>query len=229
MQNKNTPAVETRALCKAYHTGDAALPVLREVALTIPAGSFAAITGPSGSGKSTLLSVLGCLDTADSGSLRLFGQEVAGADEKVLSALRGGTLGFVFQSFNLLPGRTALENVELPLRYRRLPAARRRALAAQALEAVGLSDRAAHLPGQLSGGQQQRVAIARALAMRPRLLLADEPTGSLDSASAAGVLECMEQLLALGTTVVLVTHDLALAARAPLRFEMRDGVLSPVN
>ena len=219
------PAIEARGLCKDYALGGGRLCALRGVDLVLPQGCFAAVIGPSGSGKSTLLSLLGCLDTPDAGSLSLFGRPTGSLNEAALAQLRGELLGFVFQSFNLLPASTALENVALPLRYRHLPATARRAQALAALKAVGLADRAGHLPGQLSGGQQQRVAVARALAMRPRLLLADEPTGSLDKEAAAEVFRCLEQLRQTGAAVLLVTHDLALAARAQLLFEMRAGHL----
>lgn len=219
-------AIKAEGLCKAYHTDAGPLWVLRRADLTLPEGGFGAITGPSGCGKSTLLALLGCLDRPDGGSLALFGEQVTGK-ERQLQALRAGPLGFVFQSYNLIPSLTAQQNVELCLRYRGVGPAKRRALAAAALEQVGLSHRAEHLPAQLSGGQQQRVAIARAIAARPRLLLADEPTGNLDAKSAEGVLQALLELRRAGSALLLITHDPALAALAPLRWQLSGGILHP--
>lgn len=218
-------AIRAEGLCKSYPAPGGPLPVLKGVSLAVPCGGFAAITGPSGCGKSTLLALLGCLDSADAGSLQLMGRQVCGAKERTLCAVRANVLGFVFQSYNLVASLTAAQNVELALRYRGIAAARRPALARKALEQLGLGDRADHLPAALSGGQAQRVAVARALACRPPLLLADEPTGNLDPESAAAVLAAMQNLRAAGTAVVLITHDAKLAALAPDHWRLDGGVL----
>ena len=214
---------------KSYRDDTLTTQALAGVDLSVQAGEFAAIMGPSGSGKSTLLNILGCLDEADEGSYLLFGEEMQGAKEQQLGRVRNQVLAFVFQGFNLIPGKSALANVELQLKYRGIPPAQRRQMAQQALEQVGLSHRLHYRPAQLSGGQQQRVAVARALAARPRLLLADEPTGNLDSASAQEVLCAMEQLRRRGTTIVMITHDPGLAARADRVWVMGDGVLTPAS
>jgi putative ABC transport system ATP-binding protein len=196
---------------------------LRGVDLTVRKGEFLAVMGPSGSGKSTLLSILGCLERPTSGDYRLSGEDVARFDERKAARVRRERIGFVFQTFNLLPRTTAIENVELPLVYARVPRAERRDRASSALGAVGLQDRAQHLPNQLSGGQQQRVAVARAVVTRPDVVLADEPTGNLDSASAAEVLDVLSEVHASGATLVMVTHSREVAERATRIVHMLDG------
>ena len=219
--------IVTRELCKEY-SGGQTVQALKNVNMHIRKGEFAAIIGPSGSGKSTLMNVLGCLDTASGGQYFLDGEDVTALDSDGLARMRSRSIGFVFQNFNLLPHLTAVENVALPLLYRSVEAKQRRALAERALEQVGLQHRRNHLPAQMSGGQQQRVAIARALITRPPLLLADEPTGNLDSAVGSEILRLMRQLNAGGTTIVLITHDNAVAMQCARQLEMRDGVLREI-
>lgn len=215
--------IELQDIKKKYRTGPGAeVQALRGVSLTIEQGEFLAIMGPSGCGKSTLMNILGTLDRPDSGSYRLHGQDVAGLEDKTLSKLRNQRIGFVFQSFNLLPLASAQENVSLPLLYAREPGdveARSR----KALELVGLADRAHHRPGELSGGQQQRVAIARALVNDPEIILADEPTGNLDTRASAEVMAVLEELANKGKTVVLVTHEPDIAAYTRRVIALRDG------
>lgn len=202
------------------------LQVLRGVELTAHKGDFISILGPSGCGKSTLLNILGLLDSPSSGRYLLDGQEVAGLDDSQLSSLRNRKIGFVFQSFNLLSRMNARENIEMPLVYRGMPAQQRRERAAELLETVGLADRGGHLPAQLSGGQQQRVAIARALVSDPVVLLADEPTGALDSKVGRQVMDMFVQLKTeRNLTIVMITHDLELAKLGSVRLAMRDGLL----
>jgi ABC-type lipoprotein export system ATPase subunit len=213
--------IEIDGVSKAYEKGASVVHALDGVSLTIDEGSFVAIVGPSGSGKSTLMNVIGLLDTPDAGSYRLDGRDVGTLDPDTLAELRNERIGFVFQSFHLLPNTTALENVELPLVY-----SNRRdisGLGMNALRQVGLEDRAKHTPGELSGGQQQRVAIARALVNSPDLILADEPTGNLDSASGNEVMEIFKELHRSGKTIVLITHDADLAAMAMRRVGIVDG------
>mgnify|MGYP005855140167 FL=1 len=217
------PIVDARDLEKVYETGDVAVRALDGVSLRVEAGESLAIIGSSGSGKSTLMNVLGCLDRPTRGSYRLAGEEVARIDRDRLAAIRNRTLGFVFQSFQLLPRTSALENVELPLVYAGLPARERHRRATAALERVGLGDRIGHLPSQLSGGQQQRVAIARALVNEPRVILADEPTGNLDTRTSLEILALFQALVAGGITLLLVTHEAEVAACAARVVEMRDG------
>ena len=209
-----------------YGQGDAAVHALRGVDLQIHAGEFVSLMGPSGSGKSTCMNILGCLDTPTSGTYRFAGVDAGRLSRKQRALLRRNYLGFVFQGFNLLARTTAIENVELPLIYRGLPAAERRALALSALDAVGLADRARHTPSELSGGQQQRVAIARAIVTRPLVLLADEPTGNLDSARS---IETMELLRSFnrdqGITIVMVTHEADMAAYSDRIVHFLDGLL----
>lgn len=215
--------IELSAVTRSYAMGGSEVRALAGVDLGVGAGEFVAITGPSGSGKSSLLNLLGCLDRPSSGHYRLDGEAVATLDDERVSDLRSRKIGFVFQSFFLLPRLTVLENVLLPLRYARAADPGAAGRARQLLERVGLSDRLGHRPNELSGGQQQRAAIARALIRQPRLLLADEPTGNLDSKSTADVLKLFEELHGEGQTIVLVTHDADVAARAPRHVRLRDG------
>jgi putative ABC transport system ATP-binding protein len=219
------PLIELRGAAKRYQLGDVAVDALRDVSLTIARGEFVAIMGASGSGKSTLMNIIGCLDRPTAGSYRLDGVEIATQGREALADLRNRGLGFVFQSFNLLPRTTALENVELPLIYGGVRARERRQRARQALERVGLGDRVHHHPNQLSGGQQQRVAIARALVGRPKLVLADEPTGNLDSAASAEMMTLLRGLRDEGITLVLVTHEPDIAAYAERVIVFKDGVV----
>jgi len=219
-------AVEAREVTRVYQLDGVGVPALRGVTLTVPAGAYAAIVGPSGSGKSTLMHLLGGLDRPTSGQLLIGGRDVAGLGAADMAALRNRTIGFVFQSFHLLPRTSAVDNVALPLVYAGVRAGERRRRAAEMLDRVGLGHRLRHRPNQLSGGEQQRVAIARALIGSPSLLLADEPTGNLDSATGADVLALLESLNTdSGVAVVLVTHDHDVAARARRQLAMRDGVV----
>ena len=215
--------IELQAVRRSYRTNGAAVHALDGVDLSIGAGEFVAVTGPSGSGKSSLLNILGCLDRPDAGRYLIEGEDVAGFDDEATSDIRNRRIGFVFQSFHLLPRLTVLENVLLPLRFHREPPDWAQAHVRDLLERVGLSDRSHHRPNELSGGQVQRAAIARALLLKPALLLADEPTGNLDSKSAADVLGLIDQVHRGGQTVVLVTHDNDVAAHAPRGVRMRDG------
>jgi putative ABC transport system ATP-binding protein len=214
------PLIRATDLAKAYRIGDNVVQALAGVSVVIEAGESVAVMGPSGSGKSTFMNLLGCLDRPSAGEYRLDGQRVSDLAGDALAAVRNRAIGFVFQNFNLLARTSALENVALPLLYAGVPAREREARAREMLEKVGLADRARHLPAQLSGGQQQRVSIARALVTRPRLILADEPTGALDSRTSAEILGLLGELNAQGMTLVLVTHDAEVArhARRVLRF-----------
>ncbi len=223
----SAPLLVLRGAARTYGRGPLAVPALKPTDLVVDAGEYVAVMGPSGSGKSTLLHVLGLLDRPTAGEYLFEGRAVAALPDRDLAALRNRAIGFVFQRFHLLRDETAERNVALPLLYAgvRRPERRRRALGA--LEAVGLAGRAGHRPGELSGGEQQRVALARALVKRPRVLLADEPTGNLDSAAGARVLELVEAAVAAGAAVVLITHDPRVAARAPRRLGLVDGCLGP--
>ncbi len=217
------------ALGKVYRTERIETHALRGVDVEVHEGEFVAVTGPSGSGKTTFLNVAGLLEDATSGRYQLDGQDVTQLDDDARSRLRNRAIGFIFQGFNLIPELNLADNVDVPLRYRGLPAAERRERIAEALAQVGLSSRARHFPAELSGGQQQRVAIARALAGRPRLLLADEPTGNLDTQMARGVMELLEQINVAGTTILMVTHDPALARRAQRHLHIVDGQLADLQ
>ncbi|MDG0790146.1 ABC transporter ATP-binding protein [Cohnella ginsengisoli] len=211
---------------KKYTLAGETLNALDGITLTVNKGDFMAIIGPSGSGKSTLMNVLGCLDTPTSGKYTLDGAEVGKLSDNKLANIRNNKIGFIFQSFHLLPRLRAIENVELPLIYRGMSGRERRALAKEALEKVGLGERMYHVPNQLSGGQQQRVAIARALAGRPPLLLADEPTGALDSKTSRDVIGLLKELNAEGNTIVLITHDPKVAEQAHRVVRIQDGKLT---
>jgi putative ABC transport system ATP-binding protein len=217
------PLIETRDLVKTYTMGDQAVAALRGVTLAIEAGEFVAVMGASGSGKSTLMNILGCLDQPSSGSYRLAGEPVESLSGDALAAIRNRRIGFVFQQFNLLPRTSALENVELPMVYANVRPAERVQRARAALARVGLAERAGHTPAALSGGQQQRVAIARALVNGPQLILADEPTGALDSQTSADIMRLLAELNAQGITVILVTHENDIAAWAKRRIVFKDG------
>ena len=220
------PLIRLEAASRTYRTGSVAVEALKPVDLALDAGEYVAVTGPSGSGKSTLLHVLGCLDRPTAGRYLLDGREVTSLSDRELAAVRNKTIGFVFQRFHLLREETALRNVQLPLLYAGVAKAERRRRAAAALDAGGLLARTTHRPGQLSGGEQQRVALARALVKEPRLLLADEPTGNLDTASGALVMSLIDRLNASGVTVVLITHEAAVAGHARRRLTIRDGVVT---
>ena len=219
------PVIELRGVTKTYALGSIEVAALRGVDLTIPAGQMVAVVGPSGSGKSTLMHIVGCLDVPTDGTYVLAGHEVGGLRESQLALVRNRLIGFVFQQFNLLAYLSAWRNVELPLVYAGIASDERRDRAHDALAQVGLADRADHRPGELSGGQQQRVAIARALVTEPELLLADEPTGNLDSTSTAEVLGLLGELHQAGRTVVLITHEDDVAARAQRTVRILDGLL----
>jgi putative ABC transport system ATP-binding protein len=221
-----SPAVEARDVARSYHLDGVSVEALRGVTLRIDQGDYLAIVGPSGSGKSTLMHLLGCLDRPTSGSLLMGGRDVSELSDSELADLRNRTIGFVFQSFQLLGRTSALENVGLPLVYRGVRRSERRARAAAALDSVGLGHRLGHRPGQLSGGEQQRVAIARALVGEPTVLLADEPTGNLDTRSGADVMALLGRLNSeRGVAVVVVTHDAEVAAHAQRRIDVRDGLI----
>jgi putative ABC transport system ATP-binding protein len=221
------PVIQLDGVTKVYDTGSFTVAALRGVSMTIDDGEYVAVMGPSGSGKSTLMHILGCLDVPSDGSYLLAGESVGGMNESQLASVRNRRIGFVFQQFNLLASLSAWHNVELPLIYAGVDRAERRKRAIEALERVGLGDRIQHRPGELSGGQQQRVAIARALVGDPALILADEPTGALDSASARDVMALLDELHAAGRTVVLITHDSDVADMAERTIRLRDGLILP--
>lgn len=218
--------IELKNVKKVYKMGDTEVAALGGVSLSIADGEFAAIIGPSGSGKSTLMNILGCLDTPDEGDYFLDGMDMTKVSEKNLSRIRSRKIGFIFQQFNLLQKLTALENVELPMIYQGVPAKERHQRALESLERVGLEKRVHHKPKELSGGQQQRVAIARAFAAKPSIILADEPTGNLDSKSGAEVMTILHQLHEAGNTIVLITHDSKVAAEATRRVRIADGLIT---
>jgi putative ABC transport system ATP-binding protein len=219
--------IELTDVHKTYRTGSLEVAALRGISITIDEGEYVAVMGPSGSGKSTLMHIIGCLDVPSDGSYRLAGEDVDVMSESQLADVRNRRVGFVFQQFNLLASMTALRNVELPLTYRRsVGKAVRRERAIEALERVGLGDRIGHRPGELSGGEQQRVAVARALVTGPDVLLADEPTGNLDSASTAGILSLLDELHGSDRTIVVITHDNDVARRSKRTVRLLDGVVS---
>ncbi len=222
-QATRLPVIEIADVWKVYSTGTLEVAALRGVSCRIETGEYVAIMGPSGSGKSTLMHILGCLDVPTSGQYHLAGEDVSTLTEAELAHIRNRRIGFVFQQFNLLPSLTAWRNVELPMVYAGVDRALRRSRALAALERVGLADRVEHRPNELSGGQQQRVAVARALVTDPDLILADEPTGNLDTASAADVLALLGDLHASGRTIVLITHEADVAAVAGRTLRIRDG------
>ena len=215
--------IEARSLVKTYRMGDQVVQALNDVSLDIAEGEFVAIMGASGSGKSTLMNIIGCLDRPTSGTLHLAGEEVAGLDGDALASIRNRRIGFVFQQFNLLPRTSALDNVALPMVYAGVKPAERRTRALAALQRVGLAERGAHAPAELSGGQQQRVAIARALVNSPALILADEPTGALDTQTSEDIMRLLAELNAQGMTIVMVTHEADIALWARRRIVFRDG------
>ncbi|WP_276357979.1 ABC transporter ATP-binding protein [Cohnella caldifontis] len=226
MADKTGPLIRIEGLSKLYQMGGETLKALNDVSLTVNYGDFVAIIGPSGSGKSTLMNVIGCLDSASSGNYWLDGEEISKLRENKLADIRNRKIGFIFQGFNLLPKLTAIENVELPLIYRGVHARERRERAIEALRKVGLEERIHHKPSELSGGQQQRVAIARALAGNPPMLLADEPTGALDTKTSKEVMGLIRELNELGHTIVLITHDLEISRQAKRVVRIQDGRLS---
>ena len=217
--------LDLKGIYKEYHQGKMTVPVLRDVNFSMEEGEYVAIMGPSGSGKSTLMNIIGCLDQATKGSFILDGQDISNCTENEMSDIRLHKIGVVFQSFHLLPRQTALANVEMPLNYAHVPKKERKARALKALDRVGLSERVNFRPNQLSGGQMQRVAIARAIVNNPKLLLADEPTGALDSKSGAQVMELFQKLNEEGVSVLMITHDPDIAAHAKRVVMIRDGEL----
>jgi putative ABC transport system ATP-binding protein len=224
-----TPVIQLDGVTKIYRTESFAVAALRGVSLSIDEGEYVAVMGPSGSGKSTLMHILGCLDVPTQGTYRLAGESVSTMDEVALASVRNRRIGFIFQQFNLLPSLSAWRNVEMPLTYAGVARAERKQRALDALERVGLRDRVQHRPGELSGGQQQRVAIARALVSDPDLILADEPTGALDSKSADDIMVLLDELHAAGRTLVLITHDADVAGVAQRNIRIRDGLVATVS
>lgn len=223
MPNTNHTIIELRDLCKSYHLGKEEIPVLTGISLTVPAGDYLAIMGHSGAGKSTLLNIVGCLDTPTSGEYVLNGRRVTTLSQAQLASVRNREIGFVFQSFNLLPKLDVAANVELPLIYANIGRKRRHEMVGEVLERFGLADRAHHKPNEISGGQKQRVAIARALVKSPSIILADEPTGNLDSHTTADIMAILDQLHHEGHTILVITHEHDVATRAARSLHLRDG------
>lgn len=221
--------LDMRSVSKVYRTSQVETHALRSLDLQVREGEFVAVTGPSGSGKTTFLNIAGLLETFTGGQYHLDGQDVSGLSDDARSKLRNQKIGFIFQSFNLIPDLNLFDNVDVPLRYRGISASERKQRIEDALSRVGLGSRMRHYPSELSGGQQQRAAIARALAGTPRLLLADEPTGNLDSQMARGVMELLEEINSQGTTIIMVTHDPELAARAQRNVHIVDGAATDLT
>jgi len=221
--SSNGHVIDMRAIRKVYDTGKVKVEALKGIDLAVKTGEFVAVVGPSGSGKSTLMNLIGCLDTPTDGTYRLAGEDVAGLERDQLADIRNRRVGFVFQNFNLLPQISAFENVELPLLFGGVAPKKRKERVEELLSKVGLEDRMEHKPTELSGGQMQRVAIARALAMEPDIVLADEPTGNLDTSAGGDVMGLFAELSKQGRTLVVITHDLSLARRAGRIVEVRDG------
>lgn len=219
----NSPLIQCNNICKTYHMGGTEVRALDHINLSIETGEYVAILGPSGSGKSTLMNTLGCLDTPSAGTYLLDGRDVSDLNKQQMAQVRNEKIGFIFQSFNLLPHSSALDNVALPLVYRGTKLNERRKQAQALLNRVGLAERSQHSPTELSGGQRQRVAIARALVTDPSLILADEPTGNLDSRSSEEIIELFEEMSAAGKTIIIVTHDLNVAKRCKRILHIRDG------
>jgi len=226
MTAANGDVIRMENISRVYDTGKIKVEALRGVSLRIAPGEFVAIVGPSGSGKSTLMNLIGCLDTPSGGTYRLRGEAVSGLSRDQLAAIRNRRIGFVFQNFNLMPQISAYENVEMPLLFGGVGRHERRRRVTELLEKVGLGDRMEHKPTEISGGQMQRVAVARALAMEPDILLADEPTGNLDTASGNDILGLFQELWRQGRTMIVITHDMALARRASRIVEIRDGAIT---
>jgi putative ABC transport system ATP-binding protein len=224
---RGAPIIDLHRVSRIYDMGHVTVEALRGIDLRVEGGEFVAVVGPSGSGKSTLMNIVGCLDRPTAGTYSLAGSPVESLGDDALARIRGRTIGFVFQSYNLLPRTSALDNVATPLLYQGLRRGERMRRAQAALERLGLGDRIHHEPSELSGGQQQRVAVARALVTEPALLLADEPTGNLDTSSGAEVLAVLRELHATGRTIVLITHDAEVAAQAQRQVHLRDGRLVP--
>jgi len=224
----NDNVLELKNIVKSYIMGDETQVILKGINFAVAKGEFVSILGPSGSGKSTMMNIIGCLDTPTSGELFISGKKIADESEKKLSQIRNKEIGFVFQQFQLLPRLTAEQNVELPLIYAKISASKRRSIASEVLDKVGLSDKKKHYPRQLSGGQQQRVAIARALATSPSILLADEPTGALDQTTGHQVIDLFKELNAEGNTIIMITHDEQIAQNASRIVHILDGNLSEV-
>jgi len=218
--------IELRGISRVYEVGDRPVHALRDVDLGIPSGDYVAVMGPSGSGKSTLLNILGCLDRPTSGTYTLDGEDVTGLDESAISKIRRHKIGFVFQSFHLIPRLTAAANIELPMVFAGVERTERTRRVRKAIEAMGLEDRADHRPAQLSAGQMQRVAIGRSIVMGPSILLADEPTGNLDTATGEEVVQLLERMNEGGLTLIVVTHDPRIGERAARRILLRDGVIA---
>ncbi len=218
--------IDMQNICKEYTQGKMKIPVLKDICFQMEEGEYTAIMGPSGSGKTTLMNIIGCLDRATSGTFLLDGHDVKNCSENQMSDIRLEKIGFVFQTFQLLPGMSALENVALPLTYAGIPKKERLRRAAELLDRVGLSDRASFKPSQLSGGQKQRVAIARAMINHPKILLADEPTGALDSVSGEQIMKLFEELNGSGVSILMITHDANIASCASRIVEIKDGILS---